>query len=256
MDVVQNPAPRRARRGKVWLLAAGALAVAATIAGVALVASRPAPALATVAFSGASGQAVANGAAPGPRKGAALGIDTVITGTVVSFDGKTLVVKADGQSGTVSFTLAARLQARLSSADPKDPGRRPAPGDRIVVAASGTSPNLLAQFVRVIHPRVVGTVTAVDGSTLRVLDPRGFQFTVDISAVTNPPSFTAGDHILAVGTVTGADTLRATKVTKNLRAAVRSQWPGWGGPHRHRPGSAPQQPMPGDLSSVPGFSAA
>lgn len=266
MDVVQSPQHSRGRRAKGWAVAAGALALVVAGGGAAMALSRPAGATSPAALSSAAGQPVADGTAgqqradgaPGQqRPNKPLGIDKVVTGTVVSFSGSTLVVDVDVDAGsTETFTLSARLQARLKADGGTHPAAVPAKGDRIVVAASGTSPNYVAEIVRVIHPRVVGTVTAVNGDTLTVVDPQGFSYTVDISGVTPKPTIAIGDHIVAVGTVSGANQLTATKVTKNLRAAVRSEWPGWRGFHHHRPGTAPQQQSPSTGTTTSGFSAA
>ena len=146
---------------------------------------------------------------PGPGMAPGIGrTGPMIAGTVVSVSDGTLVVAPDG--GGAQRTLHTDANTRFGG-----PGAGQQvltglkPGQRVVVEVQGTGATATATAVRAPIARVVGTVTALTGTTATVTATDGLVVQVDVSKANPVP--VVGDGIAAAGPVTGT-TITADQV--------------------------------------------
>lgn len=141
------------------------------------------------------------GRGPGGRP-FGLGDEPVVTGTVASVAGGSIVVTVDGAG---QRTLRADGDTRVRGSSNGGLGDLQA-GERVVIAVEGTGDAATAEAIWVPQARVTGTVTAVSGDTATVTSVDGLPVTVNTTALTQKP--VVGDVVVLTGTA-DAGTIRA-----------------------------------------------
>ena len=142
-----------------------------------------------------------------------LGDDTLLAGSVVSVTQGSLVVTPDGAP---QRTLRTDGDTRVRGSGNTALGDLQA-GERVVVRVDGTGEAARAVAVLVPPARVTGTVTAVAGDRVTVVQLDGLTATVDVTALTQKP--VVGDLVVLTGTVSDGATLRADGVRFLPKAA-------------------------------------
>lgn len=204
--------PRFTRNRAV--IGAAVLAVLA-VAGVTIALLVGGPAASPPPVSGAAaGAAPAGGATPTPagrgdRKAAGgkhPGATGLLVGNVVSNAGGTLVVAPDGGGANVSVrTDAATRMLGDRAGAPADL----LPGARVLVRVAGSGDARTAVSVSSPGGRVSGTVTAVSGDVVTVLQANGLA--VNVNAASANPKPAVGDLVAVTGVPDGT-TITATRV--------------------------------------------
>jgi hypothetical protein len=143
----------------------------------------------------------------GPRgDGTGLLEGPVVIGSVVSTAERTLVVTPDG--GTPR-TLRTNDDTRVRGAGNAALGDLTA-GERVVVRVDGTCDAATALSILTPQARVVGTVTALTGTSATVVAADGRTVTADVAALGQQPA--VGDVVVLTGTITDGATLTADGV--------------------------------------------
>jgi hypothetical protein len=205
--------PRFTRNRTV--IGAAVLAVLA-VAGVTIALLVGGPATSPPPVSGAAAGATgpAGGATPTPagrgdRKAAGgkhAGATGLLVGNVVSNAAGTLVVAPDGGGANVSVrTDAATRMLGDRAGAPADL----LPGARVVVRVAGSGDARTALSVSTPAGRVSGTVTAVSGDVVTVLQANGLA--VNVNAASANPKPAVGDLVAVTGVPDGT-TITATRV--------------------------------------------
>lgn len=150
----------------------------------------------------------------GPRgDGTGLLEGPVVIGSVVSTAEGTLVVTPDG--GTPR-TLRTNDDTRVRGAGNAALGDLTA-GERVVVRVDGTGDAATALSILTPQARVVGTVTALTGTSATVVAADGRTVTADVAALGQQP--VVGDVVVLTGTITDGATLTADGVRILPRAS-------------------------------------
>ena len=142
-----------------------------------------------------------------------LGDDTLLAGSVVSVTQGSLVVTPDGAP---QRTLRTDGDTRVRGSGNTGLGDLQA-GERVVVRIDGTGEAARAVAVLVPPARVTGTVTAVAGDRITVVQLDGLAAAVDVTALTQKP--VVGDLVVLSGTALDGATLRADGVRFLPKAA-------------------------------------
>jgi hypothetical protein len=150
----------------------------------------------------------------GPRgEGAGLLEGPVVIGSVVSTAEGTLVVTPDGGAPR---TLRTNADTRVRGAGNAALGDLTA-GERVVVRVDGTGDAATALSILTPQARVVGTVTALSGTSATVVAADGRTVTVDVTALGQQPA--VGDVVVLTGTITDGTALTADGVRILPRAS-------------------------------------
>ena len=204
--------PRFTRNRAV--IGAAVLAVLA-VAGVTIAllvggpAASPPPVSGAAAGAGPAGGATPTPAGRGDRKAAGgkhAGATGLLVGNVVSNAGGTLVIAPDGGGANVSVRTdaATRMLGDRAGAPADLP-----PGARVVVRVAGSGDARTAVSVSSPGGRVSGTVTAVSGDVVTVLQANGLA--VNVNAASANPKPAVGDLVAVTGVPDGT-TITATRV--------------------------------------------
>lgn len=165
----------------------------------------------------------------GAHFGWAFGSSDNPLGSVVSLSGTTLTV-LEFNGTTETYTVGNNTKYFLDGK--KTTSNAVVAGLNVIVAGprmwGATTGSATANAVLLISPNVLGNIQSVtagnSGDSIVVLNPQGFEFTIETSATTNywvngkvsttAPTFTTGEIIAALGTVdsTNKDQLDATQV--------------------------------------------
>lgn len=148
----------------------------------------------------------------GPR-GAGLLEGPVVIGSVVSTAEGTLVVTPDGAAPR---TLRTNDDTRVRGAGNAALGDLTA-GERVVVRVDGTGDAATALSIFTPRARVVGTVTALTGTSATVVAADGRTVTAGVAALGRQP--VVGDVVVFTGRITDGTTLTADWVRILSRAA-------------------------------------
>lgn len=143
----------------------------------------------------------------GPRgEGAGLLEGPVVIGSVVSTSEGALVVTPDGGAPR---TLRTNDDTRVRGAGNAAVGDLTA-GERVVVRVDGTGEAATALSILTPQARVVGTVTALTGTSSTIVAADGRTVTADVAALGQQP--VVGDVVVLTGTITDGITLTADGV--------------------------------------------
>lgn len=143
----------------------------------------------------------------GPRGEGAGPLDgPVVIGSVVSTAEGTLVVTPDGGAPR---TLRTNDDTRVRGAGNAALGDLTA-GERVVVRVDGTGDAATALSILTPQARVVGTVTALTGTSATLVAADGRTVTADVTALGRQP--VVGDVVVLTGTITDGTTLTADGV--------------------------------------------
>ncbi|MHA6780530.1 hypothetical protein ACVGOW_05940 [Pseudonocardia saturnea] len=137
----------------------------------------------------------------------------VVIGSVVSTAEGTLVVAPDGGA---QRTLRTNDDTRVRGAGNAALGDLTA-GERVVVRVDGTGDAATALSIVTPQARVVGTVTALTGTSATVVAADGRTVTADVTALGQQPA--VGDVVVLTGTITDGTTLTADGVRILPRAS-------------------------------------
>jgi hypothetical protein len=148
---------------------------------------------------------------PGPRP-FGFGDDPVVTGTVASVAGGSVVVNVDGAG---QRTLRTDADTEVGGPGGSGLGDLQV-GERIVVGIEGTGDAATAESIWVPQATVTGTVTAVSGDTATVTSVEGLPVTANTAALSQKP--TVGDVVILTGTA-DAGTIRADGIRVLPRAS-------------------------------------
>ena len=125
----------------------------------------------------------------------------------------TLVVTPDGGAPR---TLRTNADTRVRGAGNAALGDLTA-GERVVVRVDGTGAAATAVSILTPQARVVGTVTALTGTSATVVAADGRTVTADVTALGQQPA--VGDVVVLTGTITDSTTLTADGVRILPRAS-------------------------------------
>jgi Domain of unknown function (DUF5666) len=188
------------------VLAVAGVTIALLVGGTA---ASPPPVSEAAAGAGPAGGATPPPAGKGDRKatgGKHAGATGLLVGNVVSNAGGTLVVAPDGGGANVSVRTdaATRMLGDRAGAPADLP-----PGARVVVRVAGSGDARTAVSVSSPGGRVSGTVTAVSGDVVTVLQANGLA--VNVNAASANPKPAVGDLVAVTGVPDGT-TITATRV--------------------------------------------
>ena len=141
----------------------------------------------------------------------------LLVGSVVSNGGGTLVVAPDG--GGPNVTVRTDASTRMLGGGRQTPADL-RPGARAVVRVSGSGDTARAVSVSSPQTRVTGTITALTGGDLTVLQGSGLAVSVNVASMTaapNPP-LAVGDLVAVTGIPNGTS-ITASRVRVLPRAS-------------------------------------